>query len=65
MSNIKIKLLIKTETGEELGDLYAKVTEKLADSDAGFYIRFTALSPAMEAMLSTVVTQNNVGRVEQ
>ncbi|MFB2934087.1 CHASE2 domain-containing protein [Aerosakkonemataceae cyanobacterium BLCC-F154] len=56
LNNIKIKLLIPTETGEKLGDLYAKVTGILTDGTAGFYIRFTVVPPDMATMFSRMIT---------
>jgi len=51
LSNLKLNLLIGTEKARGLGDLYAKVVEKSADSKAHFCICFTAVPPEIAALL--------------
>jgi adenylate cyclase len=51
LSNIKIGLMHPNGT-EVAGDLYAKVIENSTDSEAGFSIRFTSMSPEITAFLN-------------
>ncbi len=57
-SNIKIQLLIKPEMNQKFGDIYAKVSGKLADSNKGFYIRFTLIPPELTSILADLVTNH-------
>ncbi len=50
LSNLKITLLIKTEDGTVLDDLYAKVLD-FTESDDRFRLRFTGTSPEVAAAL--------------
>jgi adenylate cyclase len=51
LSNLKINLLTGTEKARGLGDIYAKVVEKSAESATNFYVRFTGIPPEVAALL--------------
>jgi adenylate cyclase len=51
LSNLKINLLTGTEQARGLGDIYAKVVERSADSRADLCVRFTGIPPEVAALL--------------
>jgi adenylate cyclase len=50
LTNIKLNLLTPNHSAKASEDIYAKVLEKRSE-DGSFYMRFTALPPAVETML--------------
>ncbi|UBF23761.1 hypothetical protein K9N68_18540 [Kovacikia minuta CCNUW1] len=51
LSNLKITLLVTTDDGVELDDLYAKVLEKPAATEGCFRLRFTGIPPEVATVL--------------
>ena len=53
-SNLKLKLLIESESATDLGHFYAKVIRKLDADEHYFLIRFTAMSPEIVSVLNVL-----------
>ena len=53
LTNIKLNLLTPNHSAKASEDIYAKVLEKRSE-EGSFYIRFTALPPAVETMLDSL-----------
>ncbi|MEB3338399.1 MAG: adenylate/guanylate cyclase domain-containing protein, partial [Leptolyngbyaceae bacterium] len=51
LTNVKINLLLSSEAGLELDEVYAKVMKSPINPESGIYIRFTNLSPAVTQIL--------------
>jgi adenylate cyclase len=60
LSNLNMHLI--DSNGEEIpGVIYGKVVEKLPESSADFSVRFTSMSPEIEAFLHRLLTQSSPG----
>ncbi len=57
LSNIKILMMPKDEINLS-PELYAKVTAKVAETENGFFIRFTAVPPDVEALIAREMEEN-------
>ncbi|MEA5513615.1 adenylate/guanylate cyclase domain-containing protein [Nodularia sp. UHCC 0506] len=53
-SNLKLKLLIESESATDLGHFYAKVIRKLDFDGHHFLIRFTAIPPEITSVLNNL-----------
>ncbi|WP_414551734.1 CHASE2 domain-containing protein [Anabaena sp. CCY 0017] len=53
-SNLKLKLLIKSESATDLGHFYGKVIKKLDADEHYFLIRFTAIPPEIVSVLNNL-----------